>query len=82
MINNNEKEPSKLNVNTHIYLLLQYFAVSWQSNIYNTSSVYCRELAPGAVSLKGDWVRGDDSKHYRYLACVFMSVIVYCFGNT
>ena len=29
---------------------------------YNTSFVYCRELAPGTVGLTGDWVRGDDSK--------------------
>ena len=37
--------------------------------IYDTSFVYCRELAPGTVkhtvSLTGDWVRGDDSKQYR-----------------
>ena len=33
---------------------------------YNTSVVYCRELAPGTVSLTGDWARGDDSKQYRY----------------
>ena len=23
----------------------------------------CRELAPGTVSLTGDWAQGDDSKH-------------------
>ena len=34
-------------------------------NIYNTSSVYCRELAPGTVSLTGDWTHGDDSKQCR-----------------
>ena len=27
---------------------------------------YCRELAPGTVSLKGDWVRGDNSKQNSY----------------
>ena len=26
------------------------------------SSVYCHELAPGTVTLTGDWVRDDDSK--------------------
>ena len=34
---------------------------------YNTSSVYCRELAPGTISFTSDWDRGDDSKQYRYL---------------
>ena len=29
---------------------------------YNTSCAYCREMAPGTVSLTGDWFRGDDSK--------------------
>ena len=27
--------------------------------LYNTSFVYCRELAPGTFSLSGDWARGD-----------------------
>ena len=30
---------------------------------YNPFLVYCRELAPGTVSLTGDWAQGDDSKH-------------------
>ena len=29
---------------------------------YNTTFVYCRELAPGIISLTGGWARGDDSK--------------------
>ena len=29
---------------------------------YNTSFVYCRELASGTVNLVGKWVRDDDSK--------------------
>ena len=32
--------------------------------VYNTSFVYCREMAPGTVSSTGDWVRGDDSEQY------------------
>ena len=28
--------------------------------------VYCRELAPGIISLTGGWARGDDSKQYGY----------------
>ena len=31
--------------------------------MYNPFLVYCRELAPGTVSLTGDWAQGDDSKH-------------------
>ena len=30
---------------------------------YNPILVYCRELAPGTVSLTGDRAQGDDSKH-------------------
>ena len=30
---------------------------------YNPFLVYCRELAPGTVSLTGDQAQGDDSKH-------------------
>ena len=30
---------------------------------YNSFNVYCRELAPGIVSLTGDRAQGDDSKH-------------------
>ena len=38
---------------------------------YNTSSVYCRELAPGTVTLTGDWVRGDDSKQTTYYVYIY-----------
>ena len=31
---------------------------------YNAFNVYCRELAPGTVSLTGDRAQGDDSKHW------------------
>ena len=34
-----------------------------KSNDYNAFNVYCRELAPGVVSLTGDRAKGDDSKH-------------------
>ena len=30
--------------------------------MYDTSFVYCRGLAHGTVSLRGDWARGDDKK--------------------
>ena len=32
-------------------------------SVYNPFLVYCRELAPGTVSLTGDRAQGDDSKH-------------------
>ena len=39
----------------------------WYKSIwFNTSFVYCCELAPGTVSLTGDWVHGDDSKQTLY----------------
>ena len=38
--------------------------------VYNTSFVYCRELAPGTVGLTGGWARGDDSKQYSYYSTV------------
>ena len=41
---------------------LTRFAVS-PLNRYNSFLVYCRELAPGTVSLTGDLAQGDDSKH-------------------
>ena len=44
------------------------------SHFYNPFLVYCRKLAPGTVSLKGDRAQGDDSKHdshYR-LECFFL----------
>ena len=31
--------------------------------LYNPFLVYCRELAPGTVSLTGDRAQGDDSKY-------------------
>ena len=33
---------------------------------YIAFNVYCRELAPISVSLTGDRVQGDDSKHCAY----------------
>ena len=39
----------------HVYLCCEF--------VYNPFLVYCRELAPGTVSLTGDRAQGDDSKH-------------------
>ena len=41
---------------------------------YNPFLVYCRELAPGTVSLTGDRAQGDDSKHdshYTLRCCIY-----------
>ena len=35
-----------------------------QKTHYNAFNVYCRELAPGTVSLTGDRAQGDDGKHW------------------
>ena len=40
-----------------------YVFVSNNEIFYNPFLVYCRELAPGTVSLTGDRAQGDDSKH-------------------
>ena len=34
--------------------------------LYNDLNVYCRELAPGTVSLTGDRAQGDDSEQCAY----------------
>ena len=36
-------------------------------NSYNSFLVYCRELAPGTVSLTGDRAKGDDSKNSKWV---------------
>ena len=42
---------------------------------YNTSFVYCRELAPGTVSLTGNWVRSDDSKQTsNYITIIYLNL--------
>ena len=45
--------------------------------VYNPFLVYCRELAPGTVSLTGDRAQGDDSKHDSHYTAVDLST--YCF---
>ena len=48
-----------------------------QFNEYNAINVYCRELAPGAVSLTGDRAQGDDNKHCRdYTMFTFVYQVV------
>ena len=45
-------------------ILHQVNTLSSRLNVdYNSFLVYCRELAPGTVSLTGDRAQGDDSKH-------------------
>ena len=45
-------------------------------NYYNAFNVYCRELAPGTVSLTGDRAQGDDSKHWAYSAFIIIIIII------
>ena len=50
-----------------------------QNGDYNSFLVYCRELAPGTVSLTGDRAQGDDSKHdshYRLCQDLFVATPV------
>ena len=42
---------------------------------YNPFHVYCRELAPSAVSLTGDWAQGDDSKHDSHYNRFFLKFV-------
>ena len=49
------------NVTRKLYLMT-YFVLLDSIN-YNPFLVYCRELAPGTVSLTGDRAQGDDSKY-------------------
>ena len=48
---------------------------------YNAYNVYCRELAPGTVSLTGDRALGDDSKHWAnsnfFVLCTNVKVYLY-----
>ena len=43
---------------------------------YNSFLVYCRELAPGTVSLTGDRAQGDDSKHGTHYRDIYYIQIV------
>ena len=43
---------------------------------YNAFNVYCRELAPGTVSLTGYRAQGDDIKHCAYFT-VFAKMLWY-----
>ena len=43
---------------------------------YNPFLVYCRELAPGIISLTGDRAKGDDSKHDSHYSVYFMNIDV------
>ena len=49
--------------------------------MYNMSFVYCRELAPDTVRLTGYWIRGDDSKQYRYYTLGNSHPLHVCFEN-
>ena len=44
--------------------------------MYNDFNVYCRNLAPGTVSLTGDRAQGDDSKYCAYSSSFHLFVYV------
>ena len=46
-----------------VLCLLCFRASLFIDVLYNPFLVYCRELAPGPVSLTGDRAQGDDNKH-------------------
>ena len=48
---------------------------------YNAFNVYCRELAPGTISLTGDRAQGDDSKHWAYSSFNYNNCIIYFSGK-
>ena len=63
-------------------LLCIFETIIYIVQCYNSFRVYCRELAPGTVSLTGDRAQGDDSKHdshytHKILTCV-LYVRRYC----
>ena len=50
-------------------------SVCFNNDVHNSFLVYCRELAPGTVSLTGDRAQGDDSKHdSHYKKMMFNSI--------
>ena len=48
---------------SHVCIIFCNLFLCHKYNCYNPFLVYCRELAPGTVSLTGDQAQGDDSKH-------------------
>ena len=60
-----------------LYRKLCIFTCFFHELRYNPFLVYCRELAPGTVSLTGDRAQGDDSKHDSHYTCqnLFLSVL-------
>ena len=49
---------------------------------YYAFNVYCRELAPGTVSLTGDSALGDDSKHFAYRSGHLCSLFITCVNSS
>ena len=61
----------------YIYMYIQVVS-------YNPFLVYCRELAPGTVSLTGDRAQGDDSKHdshYTYMRQYLNPKVFTCYNS-
>ena len=47
-------------------------------HVYNMRFVYCRELAPGIISLTGGWARGNDSKQNVFFTLSIWLDISHC----
>ena len=63
---NNDYTPVVLYSVMDKVIVLHYSVYHCSSLWYNAFNVYCRELAPGTVSLTGYRAQGDDGKHCAY----------------
>ena len=63
---------------TVTYIL--FTIAKYNTIVYYSFLVYCRELVPGTVSLTGDRAQGDDSKHDSHytLHLSYNDLNVYC----
>ena len=54
------------------------FGLCIRVHVYNTRFVFCRELAPGTISLTIGSTRGDDSKRYGYYTLSIRLDMTHC----
>ena len=53
----------------YMHMKKKFYASSTTS--YNPFLVYCRELAPGTISLTRGRAQSDDSKHGSHYSCAY-----------
>ena len=63
MVNSRDRADILALLYVMFYCVFITFPFGVLCQVYNPFLVYCRELAPGTVSLTGDRAQGDDSKH-------------------